>query len=137
MSIKILYFLFSEASFWLCQHLNTSFQWNIELNRRKKNQLSSVWKIFIGSNLLKHAKQKGVTSSNDNTSSKMRFNYFSKLLITLLMADNILLLLMCLDNKKLSILGQTWQQIHGCIPEPKKSNIKKILMADHSVEKYS
>ncbi len=33
---------------------------------------------------------------------------------------------MCLDNKKLSILGQTWQQIHGCIPEPKKSNIKKI-----------
>ena len=32
---------------------------------------------------------------------------------------------MCIDNKKLSILGQTWQQIHGCIPEPKKSNIKK------------
>jgi hypothetical protein len=29
-------------------------------------------------------------------------------------------LLMCLDNKKLSILGHTWQQIHGCIPEPKK-----------------
>jgi len=28
---------------------------------------------------------------------------------------------MCLDNKKLSILGQTWQQIHGCIPEPKKA----------------
>ena len=32
---------------------------------------------------------------------------------------------MCLDNKKLSILGQTGQQIHGWIPEPKKSNIKK------------
>jgi hypothetical protein len=32
---------------------------------------------------------------------------------------------MCLDNKKL--WKQSWQQIHGCTPEPKKSNFILVL----------
>ena len=39
--------------------------------------------------------------------------------------QHVLLLLMCLDNKKL--WKQSWQQIHGCTPEPKKSNFILVL----------